>query len=201
MTKTILIILGVIIAGAVGWYLFSPLLFDDTVDEAFPEITIPTEEEIMAMPEDQREAMRDELMEKAASMPDKEMDEKQIKLPSQQITNSGDTSPSRIKSGLFTGADDFHQGSGRATIYRLQNDVEFLRLTNFSVTNGPALHVLLTKSPDGSLADGYLDLGDLKGNKGNQNYGIPEGEDINEYKGVNIYCKPFQVTFATASLQ
>ena len=48
---------------------------------------------------------------------------------------------------------------------------------------------------------GSVDLGKLKGNKGNQNYDIPQDVDVSEYKGVLIYCVPFKVQFATAQLQ
>jgi hypothetical protein len=46
----------------------------------------------------------------------------------------------------------------------------------------------------------YLDLGSLKGNLGNQNYDIPAGTDINQFKSVVIYCLPFHVVFSTADL-
>ena len=42
--KKALIIGAVLIAGAVGWYLLSPLFIDKTVNEAFP--TFPTQGEI-----------------------------------------------------------------------------------------------------------------------------------------------------------
>ena len=48
---------------------------------------------------------------------------------------------------------------------------------------------------------GYVDLGKLKGNKGNQNYEIPDDVDIASMRSVTIYCKPFQVIFSVAPLQ
>jgi hypothetical protein len=62
----------------------------------------------------------------------------------------------------------------------------------------------LTKHPApadrSDVGEDYLDLGSLKGNQGNQNYEIPEGVDLSEYNGVVIYCLPFHVVFATATL-
>ena len=80
-----------------------------------------------------------------------------------------------------------------------------LRLEDFSVTNGPRLHVYLSNHPNptGSSqtrGDGYTDLGGLKGNKGNQNYDIPEYVDISEANSVVIYCVPFRVVFSVAPL-
>ena len=74
------------------------------------------------------------------------------------------------------------------------------------MTNGPALHVYLSRHEDpdspGEVKDlGFVDLGDLKGNRGNQNYPIPSDVDIAGYNSVVIYCKPFNVVFSVASLR
>jgi hypothetical protein len=76
-----------------------------------------------------------------------------------------------------------------------------LRLEDLKVTNGPDLHVLLMVDPEGrDKSQGYLDLGKLKGNIGNQNYPIPDDTDISIYNAVMIYCEPFDVVFSTAPL-
>ncbi len=66
------------------------------------------------------------------------------------------------------------------------------------------LHVILTENPAprsrADVGETYIDLGSLKGNIGNQNYEIPADVDLSTYKGVVIYCMPFHVVFATASL-
>ena len=110
-----------------------------------------------------------------------------------------------VKAGEFRDADQFHRGSGRATLYRLSDNSIVLRLEDFMVTNGPELHVLLSTHPDPrSRAEvmnaGYVDLGDLKGNIGNQNYEVANGIDISNYSSVVIYCKPFHVIFSVAPL-
>ena len=48
---------------------------------------------------------------------------------------------------------------------------------------------------------GYIDLGKLKGNIGNQNYPIPADLDLSPGGSVVIYCVPFHVIFSVASLQ
>ena len=111
-----------------------------------------------------------------------------------------------IKSGNFENADDFHKGSGTASIYRSPNGSYLLRLENLNVTNGPDLHVILTPhvSPDRRSkvkSDGYVDLGKLKGNKGDQNYPIPGNVDVAAQRSVVIYCEPFAVVLSVAVLQ
>lgn len=104
-------------------------------------------------------------------------------------------------SGTFKDADNFHRGSGTATVFTLPDGKRVLRFEDFTVTNGPDLSVYLVRSGDGNVDSGFLDLGKLKGNKGNQNYDIPEGTDLSAYRSVVIWCVPFGVTFATATLQ
>ena len=96
--------------------------------------------------------------------------------------------------------------SSNATIYRGSDDSLLLRLEDFQVTNGPNLHVLLSPHEDPTTQSqvkltGYADLGQLKGNIGNQNYPIPEDVDVDAQGSVIIYCVPFQVIFSVASLQ
>ena len=111
-----------------------------------------------------------------------------------------------VAMGSFKDADAFHRGSGTATIYRTPDGSEVLRLENLEVTNGPALHVVLSTHPDPERSqqvkqEGYVDLGDLKGNRGNQNYPIPAGVDTSIHKSVVIYCYPFAVVFSVATLE
>ena len=98
--------------------------------------------------------------------------------------------------------DSIHRGGGRASIYRLEENSHVFRLEDLNVTNGPDLHVLLMVDPErGDKGQGYLDLGKLKGNIGNQNYPIPDDADVSRYHAVMIYCQPFHVVFSTAPLR
>jgi hypothetical protein len=108
-----------------------------------------------------------------------------------------------VVSGQFRDADDLHRGSGSATIYELEDGSRVLRFENFDVTNGPDLHVYLVpagNAGDEVSIDGYVDLGELKGNIGDQNYEIPPEVDIPEFKSVVIWCEPFAVVFSVAPL-
>ena len=115
--------------------------------------------------------------------------------------------PVKLKVGQFQDIDSFHKGSGDATIYRGPDSSHLLRLENFEVTNGPDLHVILSpwEGPQGIggrlKTEGYVDLGKLKGNIGNQNYEIPPEVDIEIHNTVTIYCAPFHVIFSVAALE
>jgi hypothetical protein len=47
---------------------------------------------------------------------------------------------------------------------------------------------------------GFVELGPLKGNIGDQNYELPASVDLERYRAVTIWCKRFSVNFATAPL-
>ena len=152
---------------------------------------VPTPDELAEMSPETLDEIRDGVLEAAAEMPD-------------QVMAEGMPGPVAVAQGQIQGVDRVHQGSGSATIYLLPGQAPLLCLEDLDVTNGPDLHVLLVENPEpGSRADimaGYLDLGPLKGNRGNQNYEIPADIDLSEYGSVVIYCQPFHVIFATAPL-
>jgi hypothetical protein len=111
-----------------------------------------------------------------------------------KIAPDSDESPKFSKLGVFQGLKG-HQATGKAEVITV-GDVSFLRFEEFEVTNGPDLHVYMTKNGD---IDTGIDLGKLKGNKGSQNYELDK-INTNVYNTVVIYCQPFHVYFASATL-
>lgn len=98
-----------------------------------------------------------------------------------------------------------HEGRGRAEVLQLAGGRRLLRFTEFETLNGPDLQVYLLASADaagrGDLeADGFLSLGALKGNAGDQNYEIPAEADLSKYRAVSVWCRRFGVNFMTAPL-
>ena len=98
-----------------------------------------------------------------------------------------------------------HETKGVATIYKLADGKQTLRLTEFETSNGPDVHVYLTaaeveKGSDAVKTAGFIDLGSMKGNKGDQNYDVPADVDLGKYKHVAIWCARFGVNFGLARL-
>lgn len=75
----------------------------------------------------------------------------------------------------------------------------FLRFEEFETSNGPDLNVYLVNSSTGDVSD-FVDLGDLRGNIGNQNYEIPTTVDLAVYDTVMIWCVRFGTGFGQAML-
>ncbi|MBB4750042.1 DM13 domain-containing protein [Actinoplanes lobatus] len=46
----------------------------------------------------------------------------------------------------------------------------------------------------------HVDVGALKGDKGSQNYPIPDDLDLTVYRSVSIRCERFHVSFGAAQL-
>ncbi len=105
--------------------------------------------------------------------------------------------------GEFTSRE--HDGRGHAAVLRLGDGRRILRFTEFETLNGPDLQVYLLGSADAAGdrdldAHGFLSLGALKGNAGDQNYEIPAGADLGKYRAVSVWCRRFGVNFTTAPL-
>ncbi|MDG4861135.1 DM13 domain-containing protein [Streptomyces sp. T-3] len=101
-----------------------------------------------------------------------------------------------------------HPTSGKAKLLRLPDGSHTLRLEGLDTSNGPDLRVWITDAPvkEGKAGwhvfdDGkYQSLGKLKGNKGDQNYALPAGLDLDRYTSVSIWCDRFDVSFGAAEL-
>jgi hypothetical protein len=104
------------------------------------------------------------------------------------------TGPARA-AGVFEPVRHDAEGDARAV-------GDQLTLTGFEVDNGPDLRVYLVAGPaqGEEEVDDFVDLGGLKGNKGNQQYRIPAGTDLDRYSTVVIWCRAFSVLFARARL-
>ena len=194
--KRLLLVLVVVLAAA-AWFFVSPLFIDRTVDESFdfmlPDGSLDVEK-TMSLSEEKREEMKSEIMDAAAGAPDRTKTEP---MPVE--------APRALARGDFVDVDAVHKGSGQATLYELPDGRHVLRFEDFRTTNGPALVVYLARHPSPATAAdvtdlGYVDLGELKGNVGNQNYVIPAGTRVEEYGSVVIWCVLFDVLFSPAAL-
>lgn len=121
--------------------------------------------------------------------------------PAATSTPAGGTART-LAQGEFGSYD--HPTTGRALLVDLPDGCTLLRLEDLDTSNGPDLRVYLSTLPEGrdgrSYGDGAIDLGALKGNRGDQNYAVPTGTDLSRYRSVVIWCRRFTVAFGVASL-
>jgi hypothetical protein len=101
-----------------------------------------------------------------------------------------------------------HDTTGEARVVRHPDGRRQLELVNLDTSDGPDLRVWLSDQPvkEGTAGwrvfdDGaWVELGELKGNKGNQVYDIPAAADLETLRSVSIWCRRFSVSFGAAAL-
>lgn len=132
------------------------------------------------------------------------VDEPLVAGPSATATSE----PTEPAGPVVLGAGDFrsldHETSGQAQLVKLADGRHVVQFANLDTTDGPDLRVYLSEkaatSAEPEFGTGFVELGDLKGNKGNQVYEIPPTVDVSGYQSVVIWCKRFSSGFGVAPL-
>ncbi len=102
-----------------------------------------------------------------------------------------------------------HAARGRGAVVRRTGGARFVTLSRgFRIDPGPNVRVYLVAGrvrKDSDVKTGkrknYVDLGKLKGSKGNQQYRIPKGVNVAKYRTVVFWCVPFTQTMARVDLK
>lgn len=112
------------------------------------------------------------------------------------------TAPTNVQvaTGQITGLA--HPAAGTAAVVHLESGARALTLTDFATDNGPDLRVYLaTQDPATGDVGEFVDLGALKGNRGDQQYDIGAHVDLAEYRYVVVWSRTFTAAFASAELK
>ena len=193
--------LALLVAAPVAWYLLSPLWITRAVNEA-----LPTARPVVVAVATQARATPTEIMPATAAPADAPTAEPSATVvpatPAAELPTAT-PAPQTLAQGAFYNI--VHEGEGQASIFQLADGLRVLRFEDFMVLNGPDLYVYLVPDDPVPNAIGFdfmafHDLGKLKGNVGDQNYELPAGLDLSQYRSVVIWCKAFKVPFAAAPL-
>ncbi|WP_448223227.1 DM13 domain-containing protein [Gordonia iterans] len=114
--------------------------------------------------------------------------------------------PVILSTGSFISHE--HTTTGSASIIENPDGSRLLAIENLSTTTGPDVNVWLSAGEVIPGRAGWftaadaprVDLGDLKGNRGNQVYPIPADVDLARYGSVVLWCVRFSVSFGAAEL-
>lgn len=122
---------------------------------------------------------------------------KETVAPTTMLNEGVDTTIAMLKfSGAFM-SGPFGTTSGKAEVYKTGSKYE-VKLSDFMVNNGPALHVYISKE---AMPITFIDAGELKSTKGNQVYAVAGMPDFAEYKYISIHCVAYNHLFGYALLK
>lgn len=203
-------IVGLVAIGAFlafGVFGIQTKFIDDEVAEAGPVFAsgaAPSGIESDAITQEMADDMTEEMADEPVAV---EVEEDMPEMEPESATAGADeeTAEAMIKT-IFTGTfiDRSHPTSGRADVLNDGSAQRFLRFEDFRTDNGPDLNVYLSAAPAdgpaGEFDDDFVDLGDLTGNIGSQNYEIPADVDLDRYSTVVIWCVRFGVAFGAADI-
>lgn len=179
---------------ALTWWALSPYFGDDVVNEDFPVVASTPVDEQPASGEPASTAASDPSTVDGDETPATDV-------PATAPPETATTQPAEpvaLGSGTFQGLTG-HRGAGTATVYELPDGSRVLRLEDFDVSNGPDLEVHLVPGADIRGPGGGVQLADLKGNVGNQNYDIPADLELTGDWTILIWCESFTVEVANAT--
>ena len=117
--------------------------------------------------------------------------------PTNPVNNPVDTTMAIIRFNGTFGNGPYGLVTGTAKIY-FQNNQYILALENFSSSNGPDLHVYISKEVQ---PVNYIDLGKLQSVHGNQQYLLTGNINFSEYKYALIHCQQYNHLFGSAELK
>jgi hypothetical protein len=121
--------------------------------------------------------------------------------PSTAPASTAPSGPRLLGAGSFVGLAG-HEGTGDAGFFELPDGSLVLRLERFDIENGPDLRLYVVPGADEvTPGEGAVDLGQLRGNVGDQTYELPgdlslEGGDWT----VLVWCEAFSVEFVAATV-
>ena len=161
-------------------------------DAPFELPDLPAPEQFQDLDLDQQEVVKLQIVQALSQQPDTEINDP---------TPEPEQPRELVSRGQLTDELSIIEARGSATVQKIGDTSVVLRLEDFFVSNGPDLAVYLSVSPIGEVGLGYVDLGALKGNKGNQTYFIESTADVSKFKSVIIYSTSLELPYAVIPLR
>lgn len=188
-----LVVVALVLGAAL---VFKPwlLFIDQRVDDAIPDVVATSTTSAMAPEQGGK-------MEKADGM--SAMDAMGAMDSGKNAANG----PALVAQGNFISHE--HSTTGTASIVKdAATGKSQLVLSDLNTSNGPDVHVWLSKAPviegqAGWFVAGeheHVDLGQIKGNVGNQVYDLPSNINVDDWTSVVLWCDDFNVSFGAAAL-
>ena len=125
--------------------------------------------------------------------------------------SAGQDPPQALRTGTFTGADDFHFARGTVALFQDANGSYLLRFEGYDAREGPDVYLYLTRAAGDDTTAAVEGMGvrlRVPGGEGDGratlrgafNVPVPAGTDALAYGGVTIWCDQFNHFFGHAPL-
>jgi len=180
MKKVIIGIVALIVLGVL-YYGISPLFNKIEVDD---EVPVEVASGVEKLSPEEKEEM------------DRFMEEVNREEPVAMNETMSEESMTRMTDPALVMGTLGHSASGTVRVIETEGQT-IIRFEKFETINGPLLHLYLAKDLE---ANEFIDLGPIRGTKGNINYVVPKDVDLSEYRYVMHWCVPFGVLFNYADL-
>lgn len=200
---------GALVLFAIAMALFQPwLIFVNTeVNDDIPTIASQKKASTPASQTPQSSAPADAMssaVPQSGTTPAPETPASPAPAPAEE--QAADAGPTLVAQGSLISHE--HETSGNVSVFRLPDGSHQLALEGLETTTGPDVHIWLSQAPVIEGFDGWftaanydhLDLGELKGNRGNQVYTIPADVNIADWSSITLWCEAFSVSFGAAEL-
>jgi hypothetical protein len=114
--------------------------------------------------------------------------------------------PVRVVRSQFQRLDPVRWAEGELSVYEQADNSLLARFENFSTSNAPDLRVLMAAAATPTTLealgplDQAIDLGELVGTVGNQNYAIPADVDLANFNSLVLFSPSLNLIMSYAPL-
>ena len=117
--------------------------------------------------------------------------------PTPSPATAAPAQPVLLRSGMFHGVG--HHAMGTVSLYRLADETVVIQLDQIDIQSGPDYDLYLVPGADREDREGGVRIGDLRANKGSDNYVVPDGFALDQELTVLVWCEAFAVPVAKAT--
>jgi hypothetical protein len=204
-SQLIFIVAVVGIIGLVTYPVWRSIVFPDPVTTRFSQLPPEQQKAIESLPAEQRSMLL-----KLAEQNPQQAADTAVALLQPPLTMSEEIrflipTGQEVKlfaEGTFAQQSALYGASGKAQVYKSGLKF-FLKLTDFSVIQGPELHIALAKeaAPSFATLNTWYGVGPLKGQLGSIIYPLGDNFDIAAYQSVVIYDVKYSTINSVAVLE
>jgi hypothetical protein len=190
--------------------LWQPLVRQEAAVQeiAFPGLALDLQDDFLSLPPEQQRAyldLRDSEPGRALAMVSAALQPRRL-APEDDQDMPEMVAPITAATGTFLTLDPIRSARGTATIFQQADGSLLMRFEDFAMPNAPDARVILSPASEPQTSeemhadDTAVEIGELRGSVGNQNYPLPNTVDLALVRSVVIYSAQLDVIYTYAPL-